>query len=143
MKKTVVIFRFGSEMPTVKEYSVIQTISGGSNRAVGCGSRFGTISVIETEYTPKQIERLFTQVAKEHNDSLPVIAFYLDGDTGFNFDKDFFPAAELMLNEFTNLPKESGSNLTIDQILEKIIAQGQESLTDDELKKLRNFSGEL
>jgi hypothetical protein len=48
-----------------------------------------------------------------------------------------------MLNEFTNLPKESGSNLTIDQILEKIIAQGQESLTDDELKKLRNFSGEL
>jgi hypothetical protein len=78
MKKTVVIFRFGSEMPTVKEYAVIQTISGGSNRAVGCGSRFGTISVIETEYTPKQIERLFTQVAKEHNDSLPVIAFYLD-----------------------------------------------------------------
>ena len=71
MKKKLIIFRFGSERPTRKEWDIITTITDGTNRAIGFGTIFGVGSIVETSYTPKQITSLFTRVADDTRTSFP------------------------------------------------------------------------
>ena len=95
MKKKLIIFRFGSAMPTQKEFGIINQITGGTSRATGCGTRFGVISIVETSMTPAEIMQVFDQVAKEHQDSLPTIVFEAESQAAaFNFDPEFFESFE-------------------------------------------------
>ena len=142
MKKKVIILRFGASMPTQKEFGIMDKITGGTRRATGCGTPFGVISIAETSMSPKEIVDLFDQVAKEHDDALPVIAFEADGTTGYNFDPYFFQHFEECNLEFD---REFGTAstkcvLSLDELLDLVKAKGVANLTTEELKRLKELS---
>lgn len=143
MKKKLIIFRFGSAMPTQKEFGIINQITGGTSRAVGCGTRFGVISIVESSMTPAEIVQLFDGVAKEHHDSLPTIV--LDAESpaaAFNFDPEFFESFEECNREFDeSFGKPSTKcTLSLDELLDLVKAKGLERFTEEELKRLKELS---
>ena len=142
MKKKVIIFRFGSAMPTQKEYSIINEITDGTRRAVGCGTPFGVISIVETSMSPSAITELFDRVAKETGDSLPTIVFEAGGPVGFNFDPDFFANFKDSNDEFD---REFGQEsltctLSLDELLDLVNKKGLTELTKEELQRLKELS---
>lgn len=142
MKKKLIIFRFGSERPTRKEWDIITTITDGTNRAIGFGTIFGVGSIVETSYTPKQITSLFTRVADDTGDSLPVVVWDPAGDTGFNLHKDFFPTFAQANADFDSMYGNAPCTLSLDQLLELISNRGGVNhLTAEELKRLQQLSG--
>lgn len=142
MKKKLIIFRFGSEKPTRKEWDIIRTITDGTNRAVGFGTMFGVGSIVETDYTPKQITSLFTRVANDTGDSLPVVVWDPAGDTGFNLQKDFFPTFAQADIDFNTMYGDTPCTLSLDQLLELISDRGGvNQLTTEELTRLQQLSG--
>ena len=142
MKKKLVIFRFGSNMPTQKEYAIIQTISGRSQKGVGCGTAFGVISIIKTDFTPDEIVDLYKKVADEHGDSLPVIVWDPAGDTGVHLCHLMFPAFAQANADFDHLYGDEPCTLNLDELLELISDRGGiESLTAEELTRLHQLSG--
>lgn len=145
MKKKVIILRFGTAMPTQKEFGIIGQITDGTHRATGCGTPFGVISIVETSMKPKEIVDLFDQVAKEHDDALPTIAFEADGDTGFNFDPFFFHHFEECSQEFDEMFGTPSNKCTmgLDELLDLVKAKGLINLTDVELKRLKELSGKF
>jgi len=142
MKKKVIILRFGASMPTQKEFGIMDKITGGTRRATGCGTPFGVLSIAETRMSPKEIADLFDQVAKEHDDALPVIVFEADGTTGYNFDPFFFHHFEECDQEFD---REFGTpstqcTLSLDELLDLVKAKGMANMTTEELKRLKELS---
>jgi hypothetical protein len=142
MKKKVIIFRFGSAMPTQKEFELMHTITGGTREATGCSTPFGVISIVNTEMTPSQVTRLFNLVADEHGDALPTIVFEANKSVGFNFHPEFFEHFEECNREFD----ESFGNgpyrctLSLDELLDLVKAKGLDNFTDVELKRLKELS---
>lgn len=142
MKKKVIILRFGTSMPTQKEFGIIDKITGGTKRATGCGTPFGVISIVETSMKPKEIVDLFDRVAKEHDDALPTIAFEADGDTGFNFDPFFFKQFEecnTAFDEAFGTPSRH-CTLSLDELLDLVKAKGVVNLTTEELQRLKELT---
>jgi hypothetical protein len=139
MKKKLVIFRFGSESPLRKEVAIIQAITGGTGRGIGIGSNFGVISIVETEFTPKEVESLYTQVANEENDELPVIVWDPNGDTGFNLPVGFFPQFSRAMKEFDDVYGNQ-CTLSLDELLDLVKAKGVNNLTEEEMKRLKELT---
>jgi hypothetical protein len=145
MKKKVIILRFGSAMPTQKEFSAIDQITGGTRRATGCGTPFGVISIVETSMKPKEITDLFDKLANEHDDALPTIVFEADSEVGFNFDPFFFHHFEECNREF-DLEFGTVTNkctMSLDELLDLVNEKGLTNLTDVELKRLKELSGKF
>ena len=142
MKKKIVIFRFGSVQPTRKEYAIIATITGGTKRAIGCGTPFGVISIVETEFTPTQITELFIDVAKESDDSLPVIVWDPTGDTGVNLCPMLFENFDKINSEFDEMFGDARNEctLSLDELLDLIKEKSFENLTVAELTRLKELS---
>ena len=129
-------------MPTQKEFGIISHITGGTNRATGCGTPYGVMSIVETSMKPKEITDLFDQLANEHNDALPTIVFEADSEVGFNFDPYFFHHFEECNREFDEMFGKSGNHCTmsLDELLDLVKAKGVANLTDVELKRLKELS---
>lgn len=141
MKKKLVIFRFGSNMPTQKEYAIIQTICAGTNHGIGCGTAFGVISIVKTSFTPDEIVNLYKKVAHEHNDSLPVIVWDPAGDTGVHLCPLMFKAFAQADADFDQMYGDEPCTLNLDELLELISDRGGiESLTAEELTRLHELS---
>ena len=142
MKKKVIILRFGSTMPTQKEFGVIDQITGGTRRATGCGTPYGVISIVETSLKPKEIVDLFDQVAKETDDALPTIVFEADSGVSFNFDPYFFHHFEECNREFDEMfgTPSNHCTMSLDELLDLVKAKGVANLTDVELKRLKELS---
>lgn len=142
MKKKIVIFRFGSVQPTRKEYGIIATITGGTSRAVGCATPFGVISIVETELTPTQITEIFMDVARESDDSLPVIVWDPAGDTGVHLCPQMFENFEKINSDFDEAfgDPRTECTLSLDELLDLIQAKSLANLTDAELKRLKELS---
>jgi hypothetical protein len=143
MKKKLIIFRFGSGMPTQKEYSIIDQITGGTRRATGCGTRFGVISIVESIMTPAEIVQLFDQVAKEHQDSLPTIVLEAESQAAaFNFDPEFFEHFEECNREFDKSfgTPSNKCTMSLDELLDLVHKKGVSGLTEAELTRLKELS---
>ena len=142
MKKKVIIFRFGSSLPTKKEYTMVGQITDGSHEAVWCGNQFGVISIVKTSMTPTEITELFNQLAEEFEDSLPVIVFEPGKDVGFNFDKEFFTEFETCNQTFDEAFGESLNKcvLSLDELLTLVQSKGLSQFTTEELARLHELS---
>jgi hypothetical protein len=142
MKKKVIIFRFGSAMPTQKEMVIMDEITGGTKEAVGCSTAFGVLSIVKTSMTPAEVTELFNRVAKETNDSLPTIVFEADGPVGFNFDPEFFDSYAEMNATYDELFGDSPNvcTLSLDELLDLVKAKGVVDLTQAELTRLQELS---
>lgn len=142
MKKKVIIFRFGSAMPTQKEYAIIDQITGGTCRATGCGTPFGVISIVETSMKPAEITALFDSVASENDDALPTIAFEADSNVGFNFDPFFFENFDECNQEFDQMVgvQSNKCTLSLDELLDLVNSKGLSGLSESELLRLKELS---
>ena len=143
MKRKLIIFRFGSAMPTQKEFAIMAQITGGTSRATGCSTRFGVLSIVETNMTPTDIVQLFDRVAKESSDSLPTIV--LDAESpaaAFNFDPEFFEHFEECSREFDLAFGQATHKCTLsmDELLDLVHKKGVEGLTEAEPIRLKELS---
>lgn len=142
MKKKLIIFRFGSAMPTQKEYVIMDQITGGTREATGCSTPFGVLSIANSSMTPAEVTELFNIVAAENEDALPTIVFEADGPVGFNFHPEFFEHFTQCNEEFD---KEFGKPITkctlsLDELLDIVSKKGLPNLTEAELKRLKELS---
>jgi hypothetical protein len=142
MKKKLIIFRFGSAMPTQKEQVIIGLITGGSGEAVGCSTPFGVLSIANTSMTPAEVTSLFNRVATETDDALPTIVFEADGKVGFNFHPEFFEHFAEVNRSFdeafgTSINK---CTLSLDELLDLVKSKGLDNFTEVELKRLKELS---
>jgi hypothetical protein len=142
MKKKLIIFRFGSALPTEKEFGIMDQITGGTQEATGCSTPFGVLSVASSSMTPAEVTELFNKVAEETGDSLPTIVFEADGPVGFNFHPEFFEQFEDANRTFDELfgKKETQCTLSLDDLLDLVKEKGVTKLTDTELKRLKELS---
>ncbi len=82
----VVIFRFGVDSPLSGDVVAMTTITQGSlDKAIGLPFPGGVLSLVETEFSPSECAEIFRNVAAEHNDILPVVAFDANSRNGYNF----------------------------------------------------------
>jgi hypothetical protein len=143
MKKKVIIFRFGTCVPTQKEYGIIDQITGGTGRATGCGTPFGVISIVETSMKPAEIVQLFDKVAEDNGDCLPTIVLETSSAaTAFNFDPHFFEVFDECNQEFD---REFGTSpdkctMSLDELLDLVNAKGLLGLSESELIRLKELS---
>lgn len=142
MKKKLIIFRFGSAMPTQKENQIMSIITGGTREATGCSTPFGVVSIVNTHMTPAEVTSLFNRVADETSDALPTIVFEANGNVGFNFHPEFFDhfaecnqAFDESFGTVTNK-----CVLSMDELLELVHKKGVTGLTEAELTRLKELS---
>jgi hypothetical protein len=142
MKKKLIIFRFGSSMPTQKENAIMGQITCGAGEATGCSTPFGVLSIVNTSMTPAEVTALFNRVADETSDALPTIVFEADGPVGFNFHPEFFDhfvecnrAFDEAFGTVTNK-----CVLSMDELLELVHKKGVTGLTEAELTRLKELS---
>lgn len=142
MKKKLIIFRFGSNHPTQKEYTIIDAITGGTQRALWCSSRFGVISIVESEFSPSEITSLFKDVAADESDSLPVIVWDPEGEAGFHLCPQMFINFEETDAEFNKRfgYTRSKFELSLDELLDLVKAKGLDNLSTEELTRLKELS---
>lgn len=142
MKKKLIIFRFGSALPTEKEFGIMDQITGGTQEATGCSTPFGVLSVASSSMTPAEVTELFNKVAEETNDSLPTIVFEADGPVGFHFHPEFFEQAADTLRSFDELfgTKTTKCTLSLDELLDLVKSKGLDHFTEAELTRLKELS---
>lgn len=142
MKKKLIIFRFGSALPTQKEHAIMGLITGGTSEATGCSTPFGVLSIVNTSMTPAEVTDLFNRVATETDDALPTIVFEADGQVGFNFHPEFFEHfAEVnkSFNELIGTPTNK-CVLSLDELLDLVKSKGLDNFTEVELTRLKELS---
>ena len=142
MKKKLIIFRFGSTMPTQKEQVIMGIITGGSNEATGCSTPFGVLSIANTSMTPAEVTQLFNRVAVETGDALPTIVFEMDGHVGFNFHPEFFDhfaECNQAFDESFGTPINR-CVLSLDELLDLVKSKGLDNFTEVELTRLKELS---
>ena len=142
MKKKLIIFRFGSAMPTQKEQVIMGLITGGSSEAVGCSTPFGVLSIANTSMTPAEVTQLFNRVAAETDDALPTIVFEADGPVGFNFHPEFFEHFAQVNQSFDEAfgTVTYRCTLSLDELLDLVKSKGLDNFTEVELKRLKELS---
>jgi hypothetical protein len=142
MKKKLIIFRFGSALPTQKEHAIMGLITGGTSEATGCSTPFGVLSIVNTSMTPAEVTALFNRVAAETDDSLPTIVFEADGSVGFNFHPEFFNHFEecnQAFDESFGTPTNK-CTLSLDELLDLVKSKGLDNFTEVELTRLKELS---
>jgi hypothetical protein len=142
MKKKLIIFRFGSTMPTQKEFAIMDQVTGGTNEATGCSTPFGVVSIANSSMKPAEVVDLFNRVAEEHGDALPIIVFEESETAAFHFHPYFFENFEEINREFD---EQFGTpinrcTLSLDELLDLVRAKGLSNLTEVELTRLKELS---
>ena len=142
MKKKVIILRFGSVIPLKKEFAIMSALTEGSGEAIGCGTHIGVISIVNTQFAPNHIVELFKNVAEETDDTLPVIAWYADGDVGFDLTSELFENFRECNREFDEAFGEARTQctLSLDELLDLVNTKGLPKFTEEELKRLKELS---
>jgi hypothetical protein len=149
MKRKIVIFRFGSPMPTIGDFEVINQITNGERNAVGMGTPIGSLAIVLTEYTASEIKDLYSEASERHNDSLPVMVIDWASDSAaFDFHPHMFPNFEEMNAEFEESfggqceakAKTIQCTLSLDELLDLVKQKGVKNLSAEELKRLKDLS---
>lgn len=142
MKRKLIIFRFGSALPTQKEFAIIDQITEGTQSATGCSTPFGVISIVKTSMTPAEIVQLFDQVAKEYGDSLPTIVFEEGDSASSNFDPTFFKEFAECNREFERHVNvgQLQCTMSLDELLDLVKEKGLSNFTEAELTRLKELS---
>ena len=143
MKRKLMIIRFGSSVPLEKEQPIIRKLTNnGETPAIGCGTDFGVVSLVYTDIDPKKIADLFTEVANETGDFLPVMVIDLESNAGINLVGPWFTnineAFKCFEEALASLKMEC--TLSLDELLDIVHQRGVAGLTEVELKRLKELS---
>ena len=108
--------------------------------AMGAPFPLGVVSVLYTDLSASDINKVFKDVEDEIGDVLPVIVFNY-GDPNIIMDLRLDNIEDMMseVDEFVEDQKPI-VHLTLDEILDKISRTGVESLDSEELALLKSFA---
>ena len=159
MKRIVLIFRFGKDVPVGNELPLLAAIADGQpRRAVGIPfPDKGMITLIYTDWSPTKIAEGFYAVGKATGDRLPVLVMDTTS-SGFALNsEDFGPA---IIKAFAVLTREIKNSteaqpevekpvdarvevkLTLDQLLDLVSTVGLTNLSESERVRLDELSKE-
>jgi hypothetical protein len=146
-KKEVPMFvlRLGSSHPVKGDYVAVEKIREDMN-VMGCSVNVGVLNLLMTNKSAEEIRDLFKETAAELGDVLPIIAWRADQPEFGAVDIDL-PHVTEMIQSFEQVNgvailKESKPTraLTMDELLDKISRTGYESLTTEEVARLKSLS---
>lgn len=139
------VLRLGSDHPVRADYSAIQNIRE-DMEVMGCPAGIGIINLFMTDKSAEQIRDLYKEAASEAGDTLPVVVWRADRPDACTFDIDLPQINEMVkvFEEKHSVAIRKGSkpvcDLTMDELLDKITRMGFDSLTGEEVARLKKLS---
>ena len=140
----IFILRLGLPVPTVGDMAAVERIREDLN-IMGTGTPVGVLNLLMTDKTPEEIKNMFAAAAEETGDTLPVVVFRANAPDAIAIDLGLENVAE-MIETFEKthgitLFKEGKQQcqLTLDQLLDKISRTGMDSLTEEEVARLKSL----
>ena len=151
MKNPIFILRLGNSRLCDIDREAIGDLLLDEHDVIGCQLPIGIISIVTSDLSPSDLVDKYSQAADKLNDHGPVVAWNpRTEDASFNLFKDFKVVKELIteweghFNEelfpIKNSIKEDVCNLSLNDILDKIVRTGKDSLTPTEFARLKSFS---
>jgi hypothetical protein len=148
--KTLIIMRFGGFTPLDVERHFFTVIADGESQptAVGVPVNGGLLSVVRTKYSAEKVAQMYREISIKHSVSLPVIVVEAGAPgTGLFFADN--PSVMKLLQMFkVNDVSTSDSveesvvcKLTLDQLLDLVSQKGLKKLSEIELARLKELSG--
>lgn len=148
MKKKIVIFRFGSPVPTqgdgiaVIEKLGVDPVTG---EVLGCAIPAGMASIILTDKTVAEVKQAFAETAVEIDDTLPIIVLDEEGLKGVDLKvmgfEDFDRMNLVFDREHGTGPKEGVQcTLSLDELLDLVNKVGVNGLDEAQMKRLKELS---
>lgn len=147
--KTLVIMRFGIPNLLPHEKPIFDTIGAESKVGViAAAGHIGYIGIFKTGFSPNEVVHMFTRVAEEKGDRLPVIVTELDkmnaDFAALNFQSlvDAYHEAEETAKAmgFGTEPQVTKCELSLDELLDLVSAKGIQNLTPEETMRLQELS---
>ena len=147
--KEILILRFGKNHPLPKEIPLIHAICGPeleSAQGMPLGD-VGTLSIVRTTWSPKEIADAFRELAEKTDDQLPVIVVELEQGGHHLAD---FKGFEQALKELrgqavkpptkTKAPAIQRCELDLDELLDIVSAKGMRGLNKQQRDRLKELS---
>jgi hypothetical protein len=146
-KKEVPMFvlRLGSDNPVKGDYLAVGKIREDMN-VMGCSANVGVLNLLMTDRSAEEIRDLFKESADELGDVLPVVVWRADQPEFCAVDIDLPHVVEMIqsFEEANGVAILKGSkptcSLTMDELLDKISRTGYNSLTTEEVARLKSLS---
>ena len=139
------VLRLGSDHPVRADYSAIENIRE-DMEVMGCPAGVGVLNLFMTNKSAEEIRDLFKEAAIEAKDTLPVVVWRADSPNECAFDIDL-PQINEMIKAFEEkhgVAIREGSKpicvLTMDELLDKIARTGFDSLSREEVARLKKLS---
>lgn len=139
------VLRLGSDHPVRADYSAIENIRE-DMEVMGCSASVGVLNLLMTNKTADEIRDIFKEAARAAGDTLPVVVWRADQPDTCAFDIDL-PHINEMVKTFEKMHGVAilkGTKpvcvLTMDELLDKIARTGFESLTEEEVTRLKKLS---
>ena len=139
------VLRLGSDHPVRADYSAIENIRE-DMEVMGCPANVGVLNLFMTNKSAEEIRDLFKEAAIEAKDTLPVVVWRADSPNECAFDIDL-PQINEMIKAFEekhSVAIRKGSKpvcvLTMDELLDKIARTGFDSLSREEVARLKKLS---
>jgi len=138
------IIRFGKSEPTIGDMAAVTKLREDLN-IMGTGTPMGILNLLMTDKSPEEIINIYQAAAEETEDILPIIVFRADVPEAVAMDLTLPNVAE-MIETFEQMHgitlfKEGKQQcqLTLDQLLDKISRTGMQSLTEEEVARLKSL----
>ena len=139
------VLRLGSDHPVRADYSAIENIRE-DMEVMGCPAGVGVLNLFMTNKSAEEIRDLFKEAAIEAKDTLPVVVWIADSPNECTFDIDLSQINEMVkpFEEKHGVGIREGSKpicvLTMDELLDKIARTGFDSLSREEVARLKKLS---
>jgi hypothetical protein len=150
MKKNhFVVIRFGSPAPISADKIVFeQKLDVDQSKILVNATLLGLIFVFNTNNSIEEVSKAFREAEKERNDTIPFVILDLDDATSIH-NLEMFDITK-MINTYkgnvglaTETPTPTltkASDLSLDQLLDRIKEVGKDGLTSDENKRLTELT---
>ena len=141
----VFVLRLGDDKPVKGDIAAVTKIREDLDVA-GCSIGVGILNLMMTDLTVEEIKGIYKEAAEEVGDFLPIVIWRADQPEHCALDLDI-PVVSEMIRIFESNhgpiaggPARQACTLTLDELLDKISRAGVESLTKEEVARLKSLS---
>ena len=141
----VFVLRLGSDKPVKGDITAVSKIREDLDVS-GCSIGVGILNLMMTDLTVEEIRGIYKESAEEVGDFLPIVIWRADQpehcaiDLGIPIVSEMIQKFEEQHGPILGGPAKPTCNLTLDELLDKISRAGVESLTQEEVARLKSLS---
>jgi len=147
MKKKIVVFRFGSLVPTKSDVLAMMDkldMHPTDGELLGCPIPNGVASLLYTDKSVAQVKQAFDEAAAENEDNLPIIILDEAGLAGTTLNAMGFEVFDEMNRvfdlEFNTATISKSCTLSLDELLDLVGQVGVGGLADAEFARLKELT---